>query len=76
MSIDYLNMQNRLFMTEKFDFENLPTFNSAEGRIFDQLAVESGYFQQLRSRFSGKLAVESCQGQNSQIFAQIKNFWV
>jgi hypothetical protein len=44
-------MKNGFFMTEKFDFENLSAFNSAEGRIFDPLAVESGYFQQLRSRF-------------------------
>jgi hypothetical protein len=35
MKIDYLNMQNGLSMTEKLDFENLPAFNSAEGRIFD-----------------------------------------
>jgi hypothetical protein len=51
MSIDYSYMKNGFLMTEKFDFENLSAFNSAEGRIFDQLAVESGYFQQRRSRF-------------------------
>jgi hypothetical protein len=33
MSIDYLNMQNGLSMTEKFDFETICTFTSAEGRI-------------------------------------------
>ena len=38
-------------MTEKFNFENLFAFNSAEGRIFDPLAVESGDFPQLRSVF-------------------------
>ena len=38
-------------MTEKIDFENLSAFNSAEGRIFYPLAVESGDFPQLRSRF-------------------------
>jgi hypothetical protein len=43
MSIDYLNMQNRLFMTEKFDFENLPAFTAQKVE-----AVESGYFQQRR----------------------------
>jgi hypothetical protein len=51
MSIDYSYMKNGFFMTEKFDFENLPAFNSAEGRIFDPLAVESGDFPQLRSVF-------------------------
>jgi hypothetical protein len=34
LDVDRLSKhENRLFMTEKFDFENLPTFNSAEGRI-------------------------------------------
>jgi hypothetical protein len=44
-------MKNGFFMTEKFDFENLSAFNSAEGKIFDPLAVESGDFPQLRSVF-------------------------
>ena len=51
MSIDYSHMKNGFFMTEKFDFENLSAFNSAEGRIFDPLAVESGDFPQLRRVF-------------------------
>jgi hypothetical protein len=51
MSIDYSYVKNGFFMTEKFDFENLSAFNSTEGRIFDPLAVESGDFPQLRSRF-------------------------
>jgi hypothetical protein len=33
MSIDYLNMQNGLSMTEKVDFEKIGTFTSVEGRI-------------------------------------------
>jgi hypothetical protein len=33
MSIDYLSMQNGLSMTEKFDFEKICAFTSAEGRI-------------------------------------------
>jgi hypothetical protein len=52
MSIDYSYMKNGFFMTEKFNFENLSAFNSAEGRIFYPLAVESGDFPQLRSVFS------------------------
>jgi hypothetical protein len=72
MSIDYSYMKNGFFMTEKFDFENLSAFNSAEGRIFDPLAVESGDFQQLRSRFfTGYALWKACNGQNVTIFAQI-----
>jgi len=52
MSIDYSYVKNGFFMTEKFNFENLSAFNSAEGRIFYPLAVESGDFPQLRSVFS------------------------
>ena len=58
MLIDYSYMKNIFFMTEKFDFENLSAFNSAKGRIFDPLAVESGDFPQLRSVFYGICAVE------------------
>jgi hypothetical protein len=51
MSIDYSYVKNGFFMTEKFNFENLSAFNSAEGGIFDPLAVESGDFQQRGKRF-------------------------
>jgi hypothetical protein len=76
MSIDYLNMKKGLFMTEKFDFENLPAFNSAEGRILTSWLWKVATFNSAGADFLGKCAVESCHGQNSQIFAQIKNFWV
>jgi hypothetical protein len=45
MSIDYSYVKNEFFMTEKFNFENLSAFNSAEGGIFYPLAVESGAFR-------------------------------
>jgi hypothetical protein len=45
MSIDYLHEKNGFFVTKKFNFENLPAFNSTEGRIFYPLAVESGAFR-------------------------------
>jgi hypothetical protein len=51
MSIDYSYVKNGFFMTEKFNFENLSAFNSADGRIFDPFAVESGDFQQRGKRF-------------------------
>ena len=76
MSIDYLNMQNGLSMTDKFDFEKLFTFTSAEGRILTSQLWKVATFNSAGADFSGRCAVESCHGQNSQIFAQIKNFWV
>ena len=76
MSIDYLNMQKGLFMTEKFDFENLFAFNSAEGIILTSQLWKVATFNNTGADFSGKCAVESCHGQNSQIFTQINNFWV
>jgi hypothetical protein len=51
MSIDYSYVKTGFFMTEKFNFENMSAFNSADGRIFDSLAVESGDFQQHGKRF-------------------------
>jgi hypothetical protein len=53
-------MKNGFFMTEKFNFENLSAFNSAEGRIFRYpLAVESDFQQLTRESFSNGRAVES-----------------
>ena len=67
MSIDYLYMQNGLSMSEKFDFENICTFTSAEGRILTSQLCKVATFDSAGADFSGKCVVESCQGQNSQM---------
>ena len=59
MSINYSYVKNGFFMIEKFNFENLSAFKSAEGIIFYPLAVESADFPQLRSIFYGLCTVES-----------------
>jgi hypothetical protein len=52
-------MKNGFFMTEKFDFENLSAFNSAEGRILASSLWKVAAFNSAGADFSGRCTVES-----------------